>query len=97
MEDQVRELVRRGRKIEAVKLVRENTGLGLAEALRAVEAVEAGGRLPQVKRPQPVMLGDVRGQIMALKDRGKAIEAIKLIRQATGLGLKDAKDLYEAL
>jgi ribosomal protein L7/L12 len=97
MEDQVRELVRAGRKIEAVKLVRERTGLGLREALQAVEAVEAGGRLPDVKRPRPVDVGDARAQIMSLKAQGQAISAIKLIRQVTGLGLKEAKDMYDAL
>ena len=33
-------LVRAGRKIEAIKLLRERTGLGLAEAKRAIDAME---------------------------------------------------------
>ena len=38
--EEIRALIRADRKIEAVKLVRERTGLGLAEAKDAVEALE---------------------------------------------------------
>lgn len=34
------ELIRRGRKIEAIKRMRELTGMGLAESKDAVEAIE---------------------------------------------------------
>jgi ribosomal protein L7/L12 len=97
MEYEVMELVRAGRKVEAVKLVRERTGLGLKEALDAVEAIAAGGRMPDVKRQRMASVGDARAEIMSLKSQGQAISAIKLIRQVTGLGLKEAKDLYDAL
>src|SRR5689334_14494585 len=97
MESEVMELVLAGRKIEAVKLVRERTGLGVKEALDAVEAIAAGRRMPDVKRQRAASIGDARAEIMVLKSQGQAISAIKLIRQVTGLGLKEAKDLYEAL
>ena len=42
MDAEVDELLRAGRKIEAVKLVRERTGLGLKEALARVDARERG-------------------------------------------------------
>ena len=38
--DDIRELIRQNRKIEAIKRVRERTGLGLADAKDAVEALE---------------------------------------------------------
>lgn len=38
--DEIRDLIRQDRKIDAIKLVRERTGLGLAEAKDAVEALE---------------------------------------------------------
>lgn len=38
--DEIRDLIRQHRKIDAIKLVRERTGLGLAEAKDAVEALE---------------------------------------------------------
>lgn len=37
---EIRELLRQNRKIDAIKRVREKTGLGLAEAKDAVEALE---------------------------------------------------------
>jgi hypothetical protein len=40
--DQARALIARGAKIEAIKTVRETTGLGLKEAKDLVEAIEAG-------------------------------------------------------
>ncbi len=43
-EDEVRELIRQDRKIEAIKRVRDRTGLGLAEAKDAVDAVERAMR-----------------------------------------------------
>ena len=39
-DEEIRALIRQDRKIDAIKLVRERTGLGLAEAKDAVEALE---------------------------------------------------------
>lgn len=48
--DEVKRLVQSGRKIEAIKLVREESGLGLKEAKERVDAVEtqmiANGEMP---------------------------------------------------
>jgi hypothetical protein len=38
---QIQEALRRGNKIEAIKIYRELTGVGLAEAKQAVEAFES--------------------------------------------------------
>ena len=42
---------------------------------------------------EPAWMAEVR----ALKSQGKTIHAIKLYRESTGLGLKEAKDVVEAL
>ena len=39
-DEDILDLIRQNRKIEAIKLMRERTGLGLAEAKDAVEALE---------------------------------------------------------
>lgn len=48
--DEVQQLLRSGRKIQAIKFVREESGLGLKEAKEQVDAVEAqmiaNGELP---------------------------------------------------
>jgi len=38
---------------------------------------------------------DIEGQVTALIGQEQLIAAIKLVREATGMGLKDAKDLVE--
>lgn len=39
----------------------------------------------------------IHSQVLALKRAGNVIEAIKVYREATGLGLKEAKDFVDAL
>ena len=43
-DEEIRELIRQNRKIDAIKLMRQKTGLGLAEAKDAVEAMEEAMR-----------------------------------------------------
>ncbi len=98
--DQIRQLARAGKKIEAIKLVREQTGLGLKEAKDAVEAIERGETLELTLRVTSTTHG-VSGvdldPITELLRQNKKIEAIKLYREQTGLGLKEAKDAVEAI
>jgi hypothetical protein len=42
LDDEIRERLRQGQKLEAIKLVRERTGLGLKEAKDRVDALAAG-------------------------------------------------------
>jgi ribosomal protein L7/L12 len=94
---EVAELLARGKKIEAIKLVREQTGLGLKEAKDFVETLEAG-QLPAVSMPATVPPpADPMHAASALLATGNKIEAIRLVREQTGLGLKEAKDYVEAL
>jgi ribosomal protein L7/L12 len=96
-------------KIQAIKLLREQRPMGLKEAKDAVERLEAGtgftvidfdesdaARHPGTgleSRLSPEALARVRD----LKRGGKVIQAIKLTREQTGLGLKEAKDLVDGL
>lgn len=84
-----------GQKIEAIRLLRERTGLGLAEAKAAVEA----GSLPQAPADPPAGSFGARElppQALAALAAGKTIEAIRLVRLAHGVGLKDAKGIVDA-
>ncbi|MEY9855553.1 hypothetical protein ABH935_001157 [Catenulispora sp. GAS73] len=47
-----------------------------------------------LSRPIPVVTYEA--QLTALVQAGKKIQAIKLYREATGMGLRDAKDAVEA-
>ena len=61
-------------------------------------AVAAGGPVPYAGNPiQPAGRRCVAGGGAQLKESGKLIEAIKVYREHTGLGLKEAKDAVEGM
>jgi ribosomal protein L7/L12 len=41
--------------------------------------------------------GDTLNKVLTLKRAGQVIEAIKMLRAATGLGLKESKDIVDAM
>lgn len=90
---EIQALLAAGRKIEAIKRYREATGAGLAAAKETVEAIERNEPLPQGKSLDSTF----EKEIVGLLEGGKKIEAIKLYREQTGVGLKEAKDAVEAL
>lgn len=92
----VRSLLAQGQKIAAIKLYREQTGTGLAEAKNAVERIERGERGEYVPDSKTDFTG-LDQQILQLLSAGKKIQAIKIYRQQTNVGLKEAKDAVEAL
>jgi ribosomal protein L7/L12 len=97
--DRIRQLVQDGKKIEAIKLVREQTGLGLKEAKDAVEALERGESpdLQPVTVVAHILSRDDVDTINGLLRQNKKIDAIKLYRERTGVDLKTAKDAVEAI
>ncbi len=92
-EDELRALMAAGRKIEAIKRYRAATGAGLADAKNAVEALEGAGSLP----PREPVDSSFEDKVLSLMRQGQKIGAIKLYREKTGVGLKEAKDFIEAL
>lgn len=94
LEEALHALLRNGQKIEAVKLYRERTGVGLAEAKEAVEALLRGEEItPPVRQTSEPSEQDV----LELLRAGKKIDAIKLYREQTGSGLAEAKQAVEQL
>jgi len=97
-EGQIKELVAKGEKIAAIKLYRETTGVGLAEAKNAVEAIMRG---ELVTFSAPAQVGDpdpfLENQIKRLLAERKKIEAVKIYRDAYQCGLKDAKDAVDLI
>lgn len=92
-----------GQKIEAIRLLREATGMGLAEARDAVEAAARGTPLPppsvlmRRQAPAPVLAAELPDDVRAAASAGDRIGAIKRLRERTGLGLKEAKDELDRL
>jgi ribosomal protein L7/L12 len=102
---QVRERYAAGDKLGAVKILRSATGLGLADAVRIVDKLGAsakpaktGPSLDKGVAVTPSSLGpDNEAEVRALLAGGNKIEAIKLVRTVTGMGLKEAKDFVERM
>jgi len=107
----VRELYRKGDKLAAVKALRAATGLGLADAVRIADKLGAPAKPAPSKQgsvsgePPPITatpitaaIGpDHNDQLRSLVAAGRQIEAIKLVRTLTGMGLKDAKEYVDRL
>ena len=101
---EVQGLLRANKKINAVKLMRERTGLSLRDAKAAVERVGLTGQLPSRLGPLstlwPEPLGtdeELLAQLRHLKQRDRMIEAVKLLRTRTGVSLLEAKQTIDRL
>jgi ribosomal protein L7/L12 len=99
--DKIRELVRGGNKIEAIKIYRGMTSVGLKEAKDAVEALAAGQsiQVPALAAASPTLENSAEplAEIKRLVQQGNKIEAIKIYRRMTNVGLSEAKTAVEAL
>lgn len=95
--DRIERLVADHKKIHAIKLLRERTGLGLAAAKAAVDAVECGDWVPTTGNPPPTDWQDLEPVLRSLKADGQPIKAIKILRDRTGMGLREAKDTVDRL
>jgi ribosomal protein L7/L12 len=99
--DRVQQLLLEGKKIEAIKLVREQSDLGLKEAKDFVEALERGEQPEQPPRSEPAHTGRAQTadeeRLTELLHQGKKLEAIKLYREQTDANLQDAKRAIDAL
>jgi hypothetical protein len=91
--DNVLAALQRGNIVEAIKLLRESTGLGLKEAKDLIDQHVRGEPTSPATGPSPGLLPPA---VVAALRRGDKIEAIRLLRQATGVGLKEAKDTVES-
>lgn len=85
--------LQRGNTIGAIKLLRASTGLGLKEAKQVIDGYQRGksGLLPS-----QVPVGSLPAAVASALQQGNKIEAIRLLREQTGLGLKEAKDAIDA-
>jgi ribosomal protein L7/L12 len=98
----VLDALRRGRTIEAIKRLRQATGLGLAEAKSLVDAhVRGDAAAPPVHVPHERRQKKDDGRVlpdavMNALARGDTTGAVKLLRERTGLGLNEARKRIEA-
>ena len=86
-----------GSKVLAIKLLREQSGLGLAEAKQLLESADTGSDAadsPQAFNSAIPASAELR--IHAAMASGNKLEAVKLLKEATGLGLAEAKERIDA-
>ena len=88
----VRAALHAGDKVEAIKRLREATGLGLKEAKDRVDAGATRGSSSVLPAPSP---GALPAPVIQALQAGDKIEAIRLLRQHAGIGLKEAKEAVE--
>ena len=94
---QIHEYIHNQQLIHAIKLYREATGVGLAEAKAAVEDMARG---EAVKPPAGSVDYDnpiLDAKIKSLLSKGQKIDAIKIYREEYGVGLKEAKDVVDRI
>ncbi len=98
LEREVYSLLARGRKIEAVKKVRELTGMGLQEAKDYVDSLaRSGSQEMDIFKETGVSQETFEFKARELLARGRKIEAIKKVRELTGMSLKESKDFVDSL
>jgi len=90
LDEQVRSLLTKGRRIGAVKLVREAMGWGLKQAKDYVDSIE---KAAIAAKAEQLDIDEIRDLLAA----GHKVQAVKRVRRATGWGLKKAKDYVDAL
>lgn len=99
LEAEIRQLLDSGNKIQAVKVYREKTGAGLAEAKDAVEALAVGGSLDGDALSELVSVDDPElvDEVKELVAQGDPLLAVKLVRERTGRSLKESKELVDQI
>lgn len=99
----VRDLILDGQKIEAIKRCREATGMDLKAAKEYVETwekqlrEEGNAATPRAALSMPGVSEDVARDMTQAIFEGRKIDAIKLHRDATRLGLKESKEFIDEL
>lgn len=88
----VRELIADGRETAAVRLIRAERGISLKAAREEVDFIKLSTiNAPLPNKPRTSLPLDAQAALA----RGNRIEAIKYIRETTGLGLKEANEVIE--
>ncbi|GAB1818481.1 hypothetical protein [Herbidospora sp. RD11066] len=89
--ERVRELGAENRLVEAIKVVRQETGLGLRDAKFVTESIIAGRYLPTSTERALQTGPDLATRVRELKEAGRTEQAIFLVRGETGMNQEQAE------
>lgn len=90
LQSRIRTLSAADQRIQAIKLLRQETGLSLLDAKNAVDAIAAGKVLPVAAPP----LAD---RARSLLDAGREDEAVRLVATETGMTTPEATTFVRTL
>ncbi|TDG36455.1 hypothetical protein EZJ43_08020 [Pedobacter changchengzhani] len=109
---EIANLLNQNKKVEAVKLVKDLTNLGLKDAKDMVEAIEGrslngfltptnsgeiGNNTAENFKETLKNRGLDLAEILKLIEQNKKLEAVKLVHETAKIGLKEAKELVDNL
>lgn len=93
---EVRDQLGRGRKIQAIKTLREGTNMSLKQAKDAVDAMQYG-RLDAPAGPAPVPPTDLAASTRNIRETRGMAAAIGFVREQTGMNFGEAQAFIQAL
>lgn len=93
LDERVRDLISRNRKVEAVKLVHDTKGWGLRRSKDYVDD------LAHTAQPtlSPAAEAEMAQEVHVLIHQNRPIMAIKRVRERTGWGLRESKEYVDSL
>lgn len=89
---QLLQLITQGEKLQAISAYRRQFSCSLEDAKEAVDVLD---RDQQFATARPI--ADVEREVGKLLERGEKLQAIKVYREQTGVGLKEAKEEVDAI
>lgn len=100
LQSRLRGLAAQGQKIQAIKELRQVTGLSLLDAKNTVDALATGRTFPTPDQPPPTATtprDDLAYRARTLATTGRPDEAVRLISTETGMSAPEAQAFLRAL
>jgi ribosomal protein L7/L12 len=92
------ECLEKNQKIHAVKVLVDETGLGLKESKNLIDGIEdflRGNTLSTNPSENSSSQDQIEQEVKQLLAQNRKIEAVKYVKETTGLGLKESKDYVD--
>lgn len=97
MDAEIVNLLKAGKKLEAIKRCQEIGGLSFQEAKSYVEEIEIKIPVEKEEEPNRSIEDSLEEELMTLLSSGKKLEAIKKAQDSKGLAFSEAKKFIEGL
>jgi ribosomal protein L7/L12 len=88
--DEIAALIRQGRKVEAIKLLRESTGVDLTRAKEEIDRLSKALSERDLHETESAV--GMSEEVRDLARRGERMQAVTLHREQAGLGMKEARE-----